>query len=129
MIEFADSPHRRVTLTLAPEGLNLRARGPTLSFRGDWGLQGRDDVCVFGHCSHGRAEAAQRATLLLQPDPGSRPQLRVTLRAADGRVLLGPTVLQRTAPATAATSISQEHPACTRPSPSPAPAASPAAMR
>lgn len=93
MIQFIDTPDRRVTLALAAGALTLDSRGPTLHFDGEWALRGDDGLCVFGRCSRGAGWAVQRASLLLE---AQEPGVRVTLKAADGRVVVGPVRLQPT---------------------------------
>jgi hypothetical protein len=104
LIEFADSVSRRVTLGWEADGLRLdvrNRRNKSLRFVGDWVIRAEADARVFGHLfgrhTRGPGLAAQAASLQLQPGPGETAGLRVTLLAADGRVVLGP-VLQALAP-------------------------------
>lgn len=96
MIQFIDTPDRRVTLALAAGALTLDSRGPTLHFDGEWALRGDDGLCVFGRCSRGAGWAVQRASLLVEAQAEAEPGVRVTLKAADGRVVVGPVRLQPT---------------------------------
>ena len=99
MIEFADTPTRGVTLALAADAVTLDQRHTRLHFRGDWGLSAEDDARIFGRCTQGRV--SQVASLQVQAGPETTEAttaLQVTLRGVDGRVVLGPLLLQRVQP-------------------------------
>ena len=93
MIEFADTATGRVTLALAADGVTLAERGGRLHFRGDWGIRAEDDARFFGRCTLGVASHA--ASLQLEAGRDASADVQVTLRAVDGRVVLGPLLLQR----------------------------------
>lgn len=127
MIRYADAADSRLVLMAGAHGVQLRAPGAALQFQGEWALRTGDDARVFGRCTLGIGSPSRRASLLVAALPADDPQaLAVTLHAADGQVLLGPLVLQRVAPATAAATPSLERPAWPRQTLSSAPAAWPA---
>ncbi len=95
-IEFTDTPDRRVTLAVAADGLHLQVREPALRFDAGFGLRSDGDAQLFGVC-RGSGAAPQRACLVLES--GSPDDLCVTMRGADGRLMLAPTQLHRLAAA------------------------------
>lgn len=100
MIEFADTTTGRMTLALAADGVTLAERGGPLHFRGDWGIRAEGDARFFGQCTLG--QASQAASLQLDAGRDAGADVQVTLRAVDGRVVLGPLLLQRVLPPPAA---------------------------
>lgn len=103
MPEFAiDSIDHRITMAFAKDGIAFEARqgrggtapmASALRFHGEWGIRAESDVRFFGNCSGGGSATDGRASLQVQTMavPG---QLSVTLRSLDGRVMLGPVVLE-----------------------------------
>lgn len=93
MLEFADSPGCDVTLALAADGVTLDERRAQLHFRGDWAISAGQDARFFGRCTQG--PLSQAASLDVEAGRGGAAALQVTLRAVDGRVVLGPLWLQQ----------------------------------
>jgi hypothetical protein len=126
VIRYADPLPDACRLTVHAGGVWLES-GAGLCFDGRFGLRTEHEVRVFGHCLAAPDRPAQRAVLQVDAcPPGGGGDLRVTLRGADGGVLLGPRVLQRLA--TAITGRQEPTP-WTPPRTPPAPAAWPAATR
>lgn len=85
--------------------LRLEARCSGLRFVGDWGIAGSGEARFFGSFGSFDTAATTPATLAVEIVPGHDDALQVTLRHADGRLLLGPLVLLRVAAAVAAPAV------------------------
>jgi hypothetical protein len=86
----------QVSATLQANGVVLEARCQRLRFDGDWAVDGRGDARFYGTLTDDASGLSQLASLSVAD---AADGLQVLLRAFDGRVVLGPLVLQ---PATAA---------------------------
>ena len=93
MLQFADTPANDITLALATDGVTLDEPRAQLHFRGDWAISAGHDARFFGRCTQGLR--SQAASLDVAAGRGDAAALQVTLRAVDGRVVLGPLWLQR----------------------------------
>ena len=83
-----------ITVTIEANSIVLDARCLGIHFSGDWGIAAASDARFFG--SYARDPTAQRTPGSLSVQATSKAdQLSLTLRDADGRILLGPTTLQR----------------------------------
>jgi len=126
LIRFMAPADPALVLTLVRQHATLQTGADGWRFEADRALRAGDEARLFGRCTGAHGEAMGRATLQVAALPdGDDRGLRVTLHDAAGRVLLGPTVLQRVA----APSARMEKPAWPRPRLSHAPAAWPAATR
>ena len=95
---FTDRPRGGQTqLTLAGNTAHLEASCPGLRFEGDWGIAAAGDARFFGRYGTAATPAPVAATLVVEAVPGKDPLLRVTLRQADGAIVLGPLELSRVA--------------------------------
>ena len=92
---FVDQPNAaNITVTIEANSIVLDARCLGIHFSGDWGIAAASDARFFG--SYARDPTAQRTPGSLSVQATSKAdQLSLTLRDADGRILLGPTTLQR----------------------------------
>jgi hypothetical protein len=125
-IRFVAQADAGCVLTLARQRATLHAGRAGVCFEADQALRAGHEARLFGRCTGAGGEPLGRATLQVAPLPdGDDRGLCVTLRDAEGRVLLGPAVLQREALCNTRT----EKPAWPRPSLTEAPAAWPAATR
>lgn len=106
VVHFTDhATGGEVNLTIEGNAVHLDARCRGLRFEGDWGIAGVDDARFFGAYGTAAAPSPVPATLAAEALPAAGNALRVTLRQADGRVLLGPLDLVRvTEPVTEAAS-------------------------
>jgi len=99
-VHFADSANGgEVHVVIDGNTLRLEARCDGLRFVGDWGIAGSGDARFFGGFGSFDAAATTPATLAVEVVSGRSDALQVTLRHADGRLLLGPLVLLRAAAA------------------------------
>lgn len=102
-VHFADSESGgEVRVVIDGNTLHLEARCGDLRFEGDWGITGSGDARFFGSFGGFDTAATSPATLAVEIVPGLGNALRLTLRQADGRLLLGPLVLLRVAAAATA---------------------------
>lgn len=126
LIRFMAPADPDLVLTLVRQHATLQTGAGGWLFEADQALRAGDEARLFGRCTGADGKAMGRATLQVAPLPdGDDRGLCVSLHDAAGRLLLGPTVLQRVA----APSARMEKPAWPRPSLSPTPAAWPAATR
>lgn len=100
LVHFADAD-RGVRVAFAANAVELDAPCRLLRFSGDFGITATNDARFFGTYSDGAAPVRPAS---LQVTATAAPgQLSATLRDADGRIVLGPVMLQRVAaPAAAA---------------------------
>jgi len=105
-VHFTDSESGgEVHVVIDGNTLHFEARCSGLRFEGDWGVAGSGDARFFGSLVGFDTAAATPATLALEVIPGRSDALQLTLRQADGRLLLGPLVLLRVAEAVTAPAI------------------------
>lgn len=97
LVHFADHEQRAtVQATLQANTIELAVPCRRLRFRGDWGVAGDADLRFFG--SYGDATTAGEvpASLQVQAVAGEgTARVSVTLRDSDGRIVVGPVLLQR----------------------------------
>ena len=99
---FADQPEAaNITVAIEANSILLDARCERLHFSGDWGITAAQDARFFGSYQRDPSTNRVPATLSVQTPGGTTGPLTLTLRDADGRVLLGPVSLQRVAAITA----------------------------
>lgn len=102
-VHFTDSEGGgEVHVVIDGNTLHLEARCGGLRFEGDWGITGSGEARFFGSFGSFDTAATTPATLAVELVPGLSGALRLTLRQADGRLLLGPLVLLRVAAAVTA---------------------------
>ena len=84
------------TLAMTIEGnhVQLSSRCSALSFSGDWGLKAPAEARFFGLLIDAAGAAARLATLDALPAPGVTANLVLTLREADGKLVLGAVTLE-----------------------------------
>jgi len=105
-VHFTDSANGgEVHVVIDGNTLRLEARCKGLRFVGDWGIAGSGDARFFGSFGSFDTPATTPATLAVEAVPGRSDALQVTLRHADGRLLLGPLVLLRVAAAVTAPAV------------------------
>jgi hypothetical protein len=93
---FTDRASEGATdLTITGNSAHLEAPCLGLRFDGDWGVAAAGDARFFGSYATAAAPTPVAATLAVDAVPGPGGALRVTLRQADGAVVLGPRVLSR----------------------------------
>ncbi len=96
MAHFTDSAAGgEVHLAIEGNTAHLEARCQGLRFDGEWGIAEANDARFFGAYSTASAPTPVPATLAVEAGPAKGSALQVTLRQADGRILLGPVVLLR----------------------------------
>lgn len=84
-----------VRLNIVQGQVTLLAPAQRLLFCSEWGLRSERDVRLFGRCSRGGGQPAQRASLQLDTrEGGDAAAVCVTLRDVAGTLLLGPVVLR-----------------------------------
>ena len=87
-----------LVLDFDSNSVQLDARCLRLSFIGEWGIAANNDARFYGSTLSDSSLQRSAASLTVQnAAPGAGGELLVTLRNADGRVLLGPSLLQRAA--------------------------------
>ena len=92
---FVDQPNAaNITVTIEANSIVLDARCLGIHFAGDWGITAASDARFFGNYARDSAAVRTPGSLSVQAT-SKADQLSLTLRDADGRVLLGPTTLQR----------------------------------
>lgn len=105
-VHFADHESRAGVLALLQANtVELTVPCRRLRFSGDWGIAAEGDTRFFGSYGESALAGEVPATLQVQAVTAGdgTARLAVTLRDADGRVVLGPVLLQRVAqPAAAA---------------------------
>lgn len=95
MVHFADHvPDAHVRVQFAANAVELDAPCRSLRFSGDFGITAPHEARFFGTVTDADARALP-ASLQVQTLEGGAAGLTVTMRDADGRVLLGPVTLQR----------------------------------
>ena len=84
------------TLAMTIEGnhVQLSSRCTALGFSGDWGLKAPADARFFGLLSDAAGAAPRLATLDALPAPGVTANLVLTMREADGKLVLGAVTLE-----------------------------------
>ena len=100
---YADQPTgANITVLIEANSIQLDARCERLHFIGDWGITAANDARFFGSYVRDTSITRVPATLSVQAQSGGKVnQLALTLRDAEGRVLLGPVTLQAVAAFTA----------------------------
>ena len=85
------------TLAMTIEGnhVQLWSRCTALSFSGDWGLKVPAEARFFGLLSDTAGAAPRLATLDALPAPDATANLVLTMREADGKLVLGAVTLER----------------------------------
>lgn len=100
MIRYADfASGGNVTVTFEANQVQLSARCQGLWFRGDWGLVNGVDARFFGIYGTQSTDEQPLATLSVRTALDSTGALEVLLRDGEGRVLLGPVLLEKATPA------------------------------
>lgn len=99
MVLFSDTQAgNNVAVAISGNQLELSARCQNMRFAGDWGITAQNDARFFGtYTAPGQATPAP-ASLTVQtatPSSSSGGEVFALLRSLDGRVLLGPVLLQR----------------------------------
>ncbi|MBE0549857.1 MAG: hypothetical protein IH627_19800 [Rubrivivax sp.] len=95
MAHFTDgAAGGEVHLAIEGNTAHLEGRCQGLRFDGEWGTAEANDARFFGAYTTALVPTPVPATLAIEAGPpGQGGALQVTLRQADGRVLLGPVVL------------------------------------
>lgn len=92
---FADlATGGNVAVTFQAHQIELKARCQRLTFNGTWGItDGASDARFFGSYLLDNGSAEVLASISVQTLPGGA--LQVVMRESDGRLVLGPVVLQK----------------------------------
>lgn len=91
---FADlATGGNVAVTFQANQIELKARCQRVTFNGQWGIAGASDARFFGSYMLDSGGAEVLASISVQSLPGGA--LQVVMREADGRLVLGPVVLQK----------------------------------
>jgi hypothetical protein len=106
MINFSDTAQGgNISVAFQAQTIELNARCRGLHFQGDWGITASNDARFFGSYRLDNTSGSTFASLSVQtPVGGNNNELQVTVRDADGRVVLGPVTVQRV-PAPAAPTL------------------------
>ena len=87
-----------LVLDFDSNSVQLDARCQRLSFIGEWGISANNDARFYGSTvTEGSLQRSAASLTVQNAAPGTGGELLVTLRTAEGRVLLGPSLLQRAA--------------------------------
>jgi hypothetical protein len=106
MVNFSDTAQGgNISVAIQAQTIELSARCRGLHFLGDWGITASNDARFFGNYRIDNAGGSVPASLSVQSSAGGgNNELQVTIRDADGRVVLGPVTVQRV-PAPAAPTL------------------------
>lgn len=88
----------KLELIFSGHGLRLQARCQHLSFEGDWGTVDDQEAFFFGDYVIEAAGRPVQSTVSVQSAPGLADALQIVLREPDGRLVLGPIVVQKGLP-------------------------------
>lgn len=99
LVHFADRERdASVHVAFTADAVELEMPCRALRFSGDFGISAVDGARFFGTYTEGADTREQPATLqVAQASGGSLTALSVTMRDAEGHVVLGPVLLQRVA--------------------------------
>lgn len=86
-----------VAVTFQANSVQLQARCQRITFNGDWGIVGTNDARFFGGYVIDGVGVEVLASVSVIALPGRDDALQIVLREADGRVVLGPLVVQKVA--------------------------------
>lgn len=86
-----------VAVTFQSNSVQLQARCQRIAFKGDWGIVGASDARFFGGYVVETAGIEVMSSVSVQSLPGRADTLQIVLRETDGRVVLGPIVVQKVA--------------------------------
>jgi len=97
VVLFADTAQGgNIAVQIEESRIELSARCQRLRFTGDWGITAASDARFFGSYVIEPLGPAVVASLSVQAAPGARNgEVTIVVREVDGRVVLGPVVLQR----------------------------------
>lgn len=96
MVQFADlASGGNVAVTFQANSVQLQARCQRINFAGDWGITAPTDARFFGNYVIETIGTQVPASVSVQALAGGALQL--VLREADGRVVLGPVLVQKVA--------------------------------
>jgi hypothetical protein len=93
---FSTTDGADINLGLSGNRAILSDRCSGLMFEGDWGTVGGGDPRFYGQYTTGSNAATTLSSLTAQAAGVEGRSLSVTLRDADGRVVIGPVTLRRT---------------------------------
>lgn len=98
MTRYADiASGGNVAVSFQANSVQLQSRCQRISFNGDWGITGGSDARFFGGYVIETVGVEVRSSVSVQSLPGRNDTLQIVLREADGRVVLGPLVVQKVA--------------------------------
>jgi hypothetical protein len=92
---FSTTDGADINLVLSGNRATLNDRCLGLTFEGDWATAGGNDSRFFGQYTAGANGAATLSSLTAQTIGADNKSLSVTLRDANGRVVIGPVTLRR----------------------------------
>jgi hypothetical protein len=97
MVHFSDTAGgNNIAVRIQDNHLQLVARCLNVQFEGDWGIAAQNDARFFGTYTGPAAPNPAPASLTVQSS-GANGELVVLLRDVQGRLVLGPVLLQRVA--------------------------------
>jgi hypothetical protein len=93
---FSTTDGADINLTISGNQAILNDRCLSLAFEGDWGTVGGNDARFFGQYTTAGNAAVTLSSLTAEAAGADGKGLRVLLRDANGRVVIGPVTLRRT---------------------------------
>ncbi len=84
-----------ISVAIEANSIQLESPCQKLRFEGDWGIAALNDARFFGRFTSSRSLTPEPGTLSVETVDVSGASLAVTVRQADGRIVLGPVVLDR----------------------------------
>lgn len=96
MIRYADiASGGNVAVTFQANSVQLQSRCQRINFNGDWGITSGSDARFFGGYVIETVGVEVLSSVSVQSLPGRNDTLQIVLRETDGRVVLGPLVVQK----------------------------------
>jgi hypothetical protein len=84
-----------ISVAIEANSIQLESPCKQIRFEGDWGIAALNDARFFGRFTTAQSATPAPGTLSVEAMGVSGASLAVTVRQADGRIVLGPVVLER----------------------------------